>query len=159
TLSYNVDGGTLYVRYAKGFKTGGPNPLVRPDRLPVGQQEGLILGPETVDTYEAGYRAQLFDRTVQFTSAIYYNKYKGIHVTTNGAGALNAAISNARVNLGKARTYGAEASSSWRVTSPLTLSANIGYLNARYQNANYLGNAFLQPVLAGKNRMILAPKW
>jgi iron complex outermembrane recepter protein len=159
TLSYATDGGTVYIRYAKGFKTGGPNPLVRPDRLPVGQREGLILGPETVDTYEAGYRTQLFDRRVQFTSAIFYNKYKGIHVTTNGAGATNADISNALINLGKARTYGAEASASWRVSSPLTLSANIGYLNARYQNANYPGNAFLQPVLAGKNRMILAPKW
>jgi iron complex outermembrane receptor protein len=34
TLSYKVPGGTVYARYAKGFKTGGPNPLVRPDRLP-----------------------------------------------------------------------------------------------------------------------------
>ncbi len=28
TISYKVSGGVIYARYAKGFKTGGPNPLV-----------------------------------------------------------------------------------------------------------------------------------
>ncbi|RYD98058.1 MAG: TonB-dependent receptor, partial [Sphingomonadales bacterium] len=158
TLSYDIDGGTLYARYAKGFKTGGPNPLVRPDRLPVGQQAGLILAPETVDTFEVGYRAQLFDRKVQFTSAIFYNDYKGVHAVTNGT-AGNADISNALINLGDARTYGAEASISWRVSTPLTISANIGYLNAKYKDAFYPGNAFIQAVNAGDNTMILAPEW
>jgi iron complex outermembrane receptor protein len=158
TLSYKVSGGVVYARYAKGFKTGGPNPLVRPDRLPADQQTGLILKPETVDTYEIGYRATLFDRKVQFTSAIFYNKYKGIHTTTSGTTG-NTDISNALINLGNARTYGAEASVTWRVSQPLTLSANIGYLNAKYQKAEFTGNDLLLARFASGNRMILAPKW
>ena len=158
TLSYKLDGGTIYARYAKGFKTGGPNPLVRPDRLPVGQQIGLILKPEEVDTFEIGLKTELFDRKVQFTSAIFYNKYRGVHVTTSGTVG-NTDISNALINLGDARTYGAEASINWRVSPPLTISANIGYLNAQYQNAVFAGNAFLRPINASGNDMILAPKW
>jgi iron complex outermembrane receptor protein len=124
------------------------------------------LAPETVDTYEVGYRATLFDRKVQFTSAIFYNKYKGIHVTTSGTGPdathpdrNNTDISNALINLGTARTYGAEASVVWRVTSPLTLSANVGYLNGRYQKAVFPGNDLLVGLNASGNRMLLAPKW
>ena len=162
TLSYKVDGGTIYVRYAKGFKTGGPNPLVRPDRLnalPAAQRNnGLILKPENVDTYEAGYKAMLFDRKVQFTSAVFYNKYKGIHVTTSGTTG-NTDISNALINLGTARTYGAEASLTWRVSPALTVSGNLGYLNAKYQNAVFVGNALLLGRNASGNQMILAPKW
>jgi iron complex outermembrane receptor protein len=157
TLSYKVEGGVIYARYAKGFKTGGPNPLVRPDRLPPGSA-GLSLKPETVDTFEIGYRATLFDRKVQFTSAVFYNKYKNIHVTDSGTLG-NTDISNALINLGTARTYGAEASLVWRVAKPLTLSANIGYLNAKYQKAEFAGNLFLLPINASGNTMILAPKW
>ncbi len=158
TLSYKVDGGVIYARYAKGFKTGGPNPLVRPDRLPPGSP-GLTLKPETVDTFEVGYRATLFDRKVQFTSAIFYNKYKNIDVTTSGNGVLNGDISNALINLGTARTYGAEASIVWRVIQPLTLSVNLGYLNAKYQKAVFQTTSLLLGINASGNTMILAPKF
>jgi iron complex outermembrane receptor protein len=157
TLSYKVPGGVIYARYAKGFKTGGPNPLVRPDRLPPGSP-GLSIKPETVDTFEVGYRATLFDHKVQFTSAIFYNKYKNIHVTDSGTLG-NTDISNALINLGTARTYGAEASIVWRVIPPVTLSANIGYLNAKYQKADFAGNLLLLPLHSSGNVMIDAPKW
>jgi iron complex outermembrane receptor protein len=158
TLSYKVSGGVIYARYAKGFKTGGPNPLVRPDRLPAGSA-GLTLKPETVDTFEVGYRATLFDRKVQFTSAIFYNKYKNIHVTTSGTAPSNTDISNALINLGTARTYGAEASIVWRVIPPVTLSLNGGYLNAKYQKAVFAGSSLLIGLNSSGNTMILAPKW
>jgi len=119
---------------------------------------GLILKPENVDTYEAGYKAMLFDRQVQFTSAIFYNKYKGIHVTTSGTTG-NTDISNALINLGTARTYGAEAAITWRLSPALTVSGNIGYLNAKYQKAVFPGNALLLPRNASGNQMILAPHW
>jgi iron complex outermembrane recepter protein len=111
-----------------------------------------------VDTFEIGYRDILFDGQVQFTSAIFYNKYKGIHVTTSGTLG-NADISNALINLGEARTYGAEAAITWSVSDALTLSANLGYLNAKYQKAEFPGNAFLLPLNASGQQLILAPEW
>ena len=137
------------------------NPVVAPSTFTANGVSGAIgsvFGPEQVDTYEIGYRAQLFDRKVQFTSAMFYNKYKGVQTTTSGTPG-NEAISNALINLGDARTYGAEASVVWRIIQPLTISANIGYLNAHYQNANFAGNTLLLPKSAGNNRMANAPMW
>jgi iron complex outermembrane receptor protein len=157
TLSYRLDNGTMYARYAKGFKTGGPNPLLRPDQLPADNQVGAIVAPETVDAFEVGYRANLFDRKVQLTTAIFYNKFKNIQATTAG-NPENPSIPTALINLKTARTYGAEAAATWRVSQPLTLSANIGYLNGKYQDADFPGNAILAPVFASGKRMRLAPK-
>ena len=154
TLSYKIGDGTLYARYAKGFKTGGANPLVAPTAF--SSNTGLLFAPEQVDTYEAGYRAQLFDGNVQFTSAVFYNNYKNIQVVANGA---RPQITYAIVNAQSARTYGAEASLTWRVMPVLTLSANAGYLNAKYKT-------FVVPVQPdllfsdnSGNRMQLAPRW
>jgi iron complex outermembrane receptor protein len=111
-----------------------------------------------VDSFEAGYRASLFDHRVQFTSAVFYNKYKGIQIARAG-NAANAAISNAIIDAGTARTYGAEASLTWQVTPELSISGNIGYLNAKYLNARYPGSPIVDPFDASGKVMSLAPKW
>ena len=58
TLSYALDGGgNVYVRYAKGFKAGGVNPVVPPSLFP--SDFGKVFGPEQVNTYEAGWKDEL----------------------------------------------------------------------------------------------------
>lgn len=156
TLSYDIGDGVLYARYARGFKTGGINPIVSPQAF--GNAPGSTFGPEVVDAFEAGYRASLFDRKVQFTSAIFYNDYKGLQIARAG-NAANPQVTNAILNAGTARTYGAEASITWRVALPLTLSANLGYLNAKYKKAGYPGSPVVDPFIADGNLMALAPKW
>src|ERR1019366_9469987 len=88
TLSYKTGGGVIYARYAKGFKEGGVNPVVPPSSF-VDQTNGHLspgfqFGPEEVDTYEVGARGKLFDNKVQFTTAVFYNSYKGLQATTTG---------------------------------------------------------------------------
>ncbi len=153
TLSYKADGGTIYGRYAKGYKTGGINPLAPPSAFPGGI--GSSFGPELVNTYEVGYRAPLFDRTVQFTSAVFYNDYKGLQVSGT---ALDSTILLSLVNAGSARTYGAEASATWRVSQPLTISAGLGYLNARYKTF-VIDSPALVSADYSRQRMPYAPKW
>jgi iron complex outermembrane recepter protein len=156
TLSYDTGNGTAYARYARGFKTGGINPIVHP--LAFRGAPGDVFGPETVDSFEIGYRAALFDRRVQFTSAIFYNDYKGIQIARAG-NAANPQVANAIIDIGTARTYGAEASVTWQVTPAIAVSANIGYLNAKYKNAGYPGSPVVNPFDASGNRMALSPKW
>jgi len=156
TISYALGDGTIYARYARGFKTGGVNPIVAPGAF--GNQPGSTFGPETVDAFEAGYRANLFDRKVQFTSAVFYNAYKGLQIARAGNQA-NPQVTNAILNAGTARTYGAEASVLWRVAPPLTVSANVGYLNAKYKKAGYPGSPVVDPFTADGNVMALSPKW
>lgn len=156
TLSYDLGDGTVYARYARGFKTGGVNPIVPPAAF--GNAPGSTFGPEVVDAFEIGYRSSLFDRKVQVTTAIFYNYYDGLQIARAGNRA-NPQVTNAILNAGTARTYGAEASVSWRVVPALTLSANLGYLNAKYKQAGYPGSPVVDPFTADGNRMALAPEW
>src|SRR3546814_20444433 len=55
TLSYDINDGNAYVRWARGFKTGGVNILTAPINYPK-PSDGSIFGPETVDTYEIGFK-------------------------------------------------------------------------------------------------------
>jgi iron complex outermembrane receptor protein len=155
-ISYDIGDGVIYARYARGFKTGGINPIVRPSAFK--GQPGSTFKPEVVDAFEVGYRAYLFDNRVQLTAAAFYNKYNGVHVVRAG-NAANPTLSNGVFSLDKARTYGAEASVVWQVVPSLTISGHIGYLNAKYQDAAYPGSPVVDPFDASGNRMALAPKW
>ncbi len=158
TLSYAIDHGTIYARYARGFKAGGVNPVASPSVFPE-PSEGSVFGPEQVDTYEVGYRQALLDGRMQFTTAAFYNKYKDLQVSAHAQPQYESEIVLAIVNAESARTWGFEETLQMRVAPPLTLALNAGYLNAEYQNFSIENN----PVLANFNldhtTMINAPKW
>ena len=157
TLSYQLDGGgNIYARYAKGFKAGGVNPIVPPNFFP--SDFGKVFGPEQVSTYEIGYKDELLDRSVQVTSAIFYNDYKGLQYETNG-NAQHPALIEAIINAGTAETYGAEASVAWRVARPVTLSATAAYLDAKYKSFKNTDASVLNAFDFSGNRMINAPRW
>lgn len=157
TLSYNIGDGVIYARYARGFKTGGINPIVRPSAFQ--GQPGSAFGPEVADSFEIGYRASLFDRRVQLTTAIFYNDFSGVQIARAG-NAANPTVSNAILNAGDARTYGAEASVTWQVSPALTIAGNIGYLNARYKaGAGALASPVVDSFDVGGNVMSLSPEW
>lgn len=156
TLSYKLEGGgNIYVRWARGFKAGGISTVVPPSFFPT--RQGLTFDPEVVDTYEGGVRASLFDRKVQITTAVFYNDYKNLQVTSRGTAAFPQLIF-AVVNAPKARTYGAEASVTWRATRGLTLGANAGYLHARYIKYQ-ITSAVLQVDNFDHTQMINSPKF
>jgi iron complex outermembrane receptor protein len=173
TLSYKTRDGTIYARWARGFKTGGVNPLVRPSAYDGSNgvldpscsavhaadcHENVTFKGETVDTYEIGWRTNLFNHRAQFTTAIFYNAYKDLQ-TVVGGNAAHPSVSETFLNAKSARTYGAEASLTVRVAKPLTVSGNIGYLNAKYTNFSFAGNAVVDPLNDSGNIMQLAPKW
>jgi iron complex outermembrane receptor protein len=156
-LSYKLEGGgVIYARYAKGWKAGGINPVTAPSVFQGGP--GSLFGPEQVDTYEIGYRAPLFDRKVQVTSALFYNNYKGLQTTTGGDSS-HPDILEAIINAGSARTWGAEGSITYRPIRPVTLGVDVGYLHAKYikfsQTSTTVG---LQTFNADGQHMVYAPK-
>jgi iron complex outermembrane receptor protein len=162
TLSYKTGGGVIYARYAKGFKEGGINPVVPPssfvDQTNGHVSPGFVFGPESVDTYEIGARGKLFGNKVQYTTAVFYNSYKGLQATTTGDAA-HQSIIEAIINAGSARTYGIEGSITWRPIQPLTLSVNAGYLNAKYKSYKQLdGSTGLGTFDLSGKQMIYAPK-
>jgi len=64
-----------YASVSTGFKGGGINPR------PFVADQALPFDPETLTTYEAGFKADLFDRRVRFNGAAFYNKYNNIQGT------------------------------------------------------------------------------
>jgi iron complex outermembrane receptor protein len=157
TLSYKLDGGTAYLRWARGFKPGGVNLVAAPVFFPR-PQDGSAFGGENVDTFEAGYRQPLFDRRVQFTAAVFYNKYRGIQVGARGNPAFPQ-ISVAVVNAKSARSWGVEAGATWRVADPLSISVNAGYLNAKYQDFRQSGSAVIADFDLSGRQMTNAPEF
>lgn len=155
TMSYKLEGGgNIYARWARGFKAGGVNTVQPPSVFPTDQ--GLIFQPEQVDTYEAGLRANLFDRKVQFTSAIFYNDYKNLQVVAHATAAYPQIIF-AIVNAPKARTWGIEGSLTWQALDALTLGVNAGYLDAKYIKYQ-INSAVLAVDNLDNTRMINSPE-
>jgi iron complex outermembrane receptor protein len=160
TLKYELPGGgNIYARYARGFKAGGIVPVVPVSIFPDPFTQGGIFKGETVDTYEAGVKTSFLNHKVQFTGAIFYNDYRDVQVGAHARAAYQALVAIAVVNAGSARTYGAEATVTARVAKPLTLTASVGYLNAKYKDFRVLNNPILEDFDLSGTRMINSPKW
>lgn len=61
-----------YASVSTGFKGGGVNPR------PFVADQRLSFQPETLKTYEAGFKADLFDRAMRLNGAVFLNKYDNI---------------------------------------------------------------------------------
>jgi iron complex outermembrane receptor protein len=158
TVSYKLDDGTVYVRWARGFKSGGINPTAAPTAFPNPTQDGDVFGPEKVDTYEAGYKQSLMDHRLQLTGDIFYNKYNGLQVQAKANPEHAATIIFAIVNAGSAFTYGAEGSATYQVIDPLTVGVNLNYQEGKYSNFT-VNPSVLVPENLSHTRLIELPKW
>ncbi|MFL6627364.1 MAG: TonB-dependent receptor [Vitreoscilla sp.] len=109
----------MYVRIASGYRPGGPN-AVLPDPA-----TGLPTAPTTFDhdslwSYEAGYKGDLFDNTLSIETAVYDIRWHNIQqaYSVNGNGVL--------INAGKAEIQGFELGATWR---PSARWAIVGHLS------------------------------
>jgi len=147
---------TLYASYSKGFKGGGFDPrgvgISAPDLNGNGingaggdQQDiynFLSFDPETVVSYEAGWKASLFDRRLTFALAGFYADYTDVQVPgsiglTVGGVTTFAGITT---NAGKAEFKGVEFEGNVAVArnlgtpgGRLNFSWTLGYLDAKYK--------------------------
>lgn len=123
-----------YIKYAKGFKSGGYNAdLIR-------VLSGLPFGDEKVDSFEAGLKTTLFDDHVRFNLAAYQAKYDDFQVFSfvqlpTGGTVLTA------TNAGKVTTRGVEIDMQAQATDWLTLFAAYGYNDAKFDSFKDGGGA------------------
>lgn len=122
TLSWDVaPDAMIYGRVARGFKSGGFNagPSSDPARIE--------FQPETLMSYEVGYKGRLLDGRLLFDGDVFYMDYTDIQQSDqDGAGFF---ISNGA----SARSYGVETQAQWRLTENAILNAGLGYVDARYE--------------------------
>ena len=162
----------FYVSYSRGFKGGGFDPRGLSTQAPSQSPEDIFnfmtFKPETVDSYEAGWKASVFDHRLQFATAIFDAEYKDVQVPGSAGCVVNgiATFCGITTNAGKARFRGAELETNWRMANDLaaagdrlSFAGTLGFLDAKYLQfiTNIPG---LGPVDVAKDRKIQnTPKW
>jgi len=142
----------LYISYSKGFKGGGfdprglttATPRSNPAVPPTAQEiyDFMAFDPEKVDSYEAGWKAALFDRRLQLALAVFQANYKDVQVPGSAGGVTAGNVPTfigITTNAGKARFRGVELETNWRMANDLatpgdrlTWAGTLGYLDAKY---------------------------
>ncbi len=134
----------LYATAARGYKSGGINQQsASPNRT---------FEPEFVDSYEAGIKSQLFDRTLQLNLSGFYNEYNDLQFQVFGFSGPEAA------NAGQAHAFGIEAE--W-VAAPsdfVTIDGSFSYLNTEYDELLFSINGNTAVDLSG-NELSRAPEF
>jgi iron complex outermembrane receptor protein len=122
--------GSVFVNYGKGFKSGGFNPIGTRATLIKGLPNILVqdsYDKETADSYELGFKSQLFHRRVSLNGSVFYtqthNTQQFEFFPTGGIQAIS--------QIKKARIYGIEGDINARVTESLTLFGGAGYLDTK----------------------------
>ncbi|HYW16913.1 MAG TPA: TonB-dependent receptor [Allosphingosinicella sp.] len=171
-----TDDHNIYASYSQGFKGGGFDPrgisTSAPDlngngvREPNEIFEYFLFDPETVNSYEIGYKASLFDRRVRLALAGFYADYKDVQVPGSVGAVVNGipTFVGVTTNAGKASFKGVEAelfATLFRNDngSRLNFAGTLGYLDAQYDEfiTNVPGQG---PVdVANFRRIQNTPKW
>jgi iron complex outermembrane receptor protein len=177
----------LYLSYSRGFKGGGFDPrgqttaCLSPTGNPCTQQEVFdFMGfdPEKVDSYEAGWKASLLNRRLQFALAVFQANYKDVQIPGSFGVVVNGVQNFVGIttNAGKARFRGVELETNLRVAQDfgttgdrLNLAGTLGYLDAKY--LKYISVVTFDPVtglplakpleldLADSRKIQNTPKW
>lgn len=133
TASYKVAPDVLvYATYAKTFKSGGINQ----NGVPVDASNNPILGaatvkPESVKHYEAGLKAQFWDRRATFNLSIFRTDIADYQANVNNGqfGVLRGYLANADA----VRTQGVEWDFSVRPSERFNAYVNGAYTDAKYR--------------------------
>lgn len=114
-----TDDQLLYASYSTGFQAGGFRTLC------FGNQSsscgGTAFDPQTVDSYELGWKSDLADNTLRVNLAGFYAMYDDIQqIVTNNAGGFPID------NIGEVDVYGVELEVTWTPISDLNVYALLG---------------------------------
>jgi len=181
---------TIYASYQKGFKGGGFDPrglsTTAPDLNGNGTREAseifdyFLFDPETVNSYEIGWKASLLDNRLRFALAGFYADYKSVQVPGSVGAIVNGipTFVGVTTNAGAATFKGVEFEGLAVLArdfagggSRLNLGATLGYIDAQYDEfvtnvANFSATGAPAPGTAGRpvdvanfRRIQNTPKW
>ena len=111
-----------YVSYNRGVKGGGFNAPLFP--IFINDLSTLSFKPETLTSYEVGFKSEFLDHTVRFNAAAYYYDYKDYQALIYTLG-LEQLIVNA-----DATHKGAEAELDWAPSAAWRFGAGVAYVDA-----------------------------
>lgn len=145
----------VYASWSRGYRSGGLS----------GRGQTLIssttpYGPETVDSYELGFKSAFLDKRLLFNVSGFYSKYNQLQQNTTIP--ISGGIGNETVvtNVGSATVKGIEAEITAKPVQGLTLNAAVGLLRSKFKN--FLTRAPVNGVLTtfdySANNLIYNPR-
>ncbi len=171
------DDNMLYASYSRGFKGGGFDPRGLSTAAPDLNRDGvrsyqeifdfLSFDPETVDSYELGWKASLADRRVTIALTGFYADYKDVQIPgsagfdSNGDGVFDTFI-GITTNASSADFKGVELESGWQIArdwagdgSLLSFTGTLGFIDGQYKR--FIDNRGID--VANLRRIQNTPKW
>ncbi|MXX96357.1 MAG: TonB-dependent receptor [Rhodothermaceae bacterium] len=147
-LAYKFsDNMMAYVSFTEGFKSGGfdarvPTPppgfeANSPDAMPTDYE------PETLDSYEVGIKSNTSDGRLKLNLTLFRAEYEDVQVI------IRQSINPITVNGGSADLQGIELEGAWAPVGGWTLVANLGFLDAEYDELSTDVLESNTPVLPG----------
>ncbi|MBB3047675.1 outer membrane receptor protein involved in Fe transport [Litorivivens lipolytica] len=126
-LAYTLENGTLlFASAATGFKAGGFNQTrlsVNP-LAPTG--DNLGFEPETVTTYELGFKTFLLNQTMSLNGTVFQSTFEDYQLGQFTGVTLET------VSVDEVESNGAELEATWLATDELTVNAGAVYTDNRY---------------------------
>jgi iron complex outermembrane recepter protein len=152
--------GMGYVSWSKGFRSGGFNGR---------STTAFSLGPynpETVESWEVGAKTSWLDNRVQFNVTGFFMKYKNKQEDVVFPDPVAVTVTVVQ-NAASATINGLEAEFKAVVTDGFTVSANLGYLDAKFDEWNDVGfnlalanpTSGFVPIDKSDFKLRRSPKW
>jgi outer membrane receptor protein involved in Fe transport len=130
-LTYKISNDTLvFVKYAKGFRSGGSN-TVPVSLYPYASSQ---YGPESLYSYEIGLKSKLSDNWY-LNSSVYHNKWSGLQLPFRTTDNRYTYTTNA----GTASANGAELETGGHVGEHVNLSIAYAYIDSKIDRNVYDG--------------------
>jgi iron complex outermembrane receptor protein len=112
-----------YGQVSTGYKGGGVNPRpFLPNQL-------KAFDPETLTTYELGFKSDLFGNRVRFNTSVFYNDYQDIILTLNACPGPPCAQPN---NIGEAEVKGIEVETEIHPSDRFLIDSAVSFLDFDY---------------------------
>jgi iron complex outermembrane recepter protein len=89
--------------------------------------------PETLTSYEVGVKTDLLDRRMRLNTAVFYNTYKDIILTSSACPIAPCLQPN---NVGAAKVKGLEIETEIHATDALLFDASVSWLDFKYDETN-----------------------
>ena len=128
------DDASVYAGYSQGFKAGSFDPRGANFATPEAERG---FEPETLDSFEVGYKATLLDGRARTNIALFYSDYKDVQipgsvgVDTDGDG-INDGFVGAVTNAGAAEIQGIEFEGDLLISDNLSAQLSFSLLDAEY---------------------------
>ncbi len=144
----------VYASWARGFKSGGFT-----GRVGVPADGANPFNPETVDTFEAGFKADFLDRRLRTNLSVFYTNYRDLQVAQIYFDRSTNTQGNRILNAGKAEIQGFEFETTAVPVEGMTLRASLAYLDAKYKQFDFTDAVSGQVLDLSGYRLQNAPKW